>query len=53
LKCNSNIENYLAQKPAKERFIRNRKGKMKKFTKKYAEYSEVSTQSVIVANSKQ
>ena len=25
IECNSNIENYLAQKPAKERFIRNRK----------------------------
>ena len=36
---NNFIENYLAQKPAKERLIRNRKGKMKKITQKYSEKS--------------
>ncbi|MBF0452746.1 MAG: hypothetical protein HQK75_18730 [Candidatus Magnetomorum sp.] len=39
IECNADIENYLAQKPARERFIRNRKGKMRKITKRYAEYS--------------
>jgi len=43
IECNADIENYLAQKPAKERFIRNRKGKMKKLTKRYSEYSETIT----------
>ncbi len=40
IECNPNIENYLAQKPAKERLIRNRNGKMKKITQKYSEKSE-------------
>jgi hypothetical protein len=45
IECNSNIENYLAQKPAKERLIRNRKGKMKKITQKYSEKSgQITTQ---------
>jgi hypothetical protein len=39
IECNSKIENYLAQKPAKERLIRNRSGKMKKITQKYSEKS--------------
>ena len=43
IECNAGIENYLAQKPAKERFIRNRKGRMKKVTKRYTEYSEQIT----------
>ena len=43
IECNADIDNYLAQKPAKERFIRNRKGKMKKITTRYAEYSDQIT----------
>jgi len=43
LECRSDIENYLVQKPARERFIRNRNGKMKKLTKRYSEYSEQIT----------
>jgi len=39
IECNTNIENYLAQKPARERLIRNRSGKMKKLTQKYLEKS--------------
>ncbi|KPA17828.1 hypothetical protein MHK_001953 [Candidatus Magnetomorum sp. HK-1] len=30
IECNAGIENYLSQKPAKERFIRNRKRKKKR-----------------------
>jgi galactokinase len=41
--CNSKIENYLAQKPARDRLIRNRSGKMKKITQKYSEKSEQIT----------
>ncbi|MEK8020259.1 MAG: hypothetical protein VSS75_025585 [Candidatus Parabeggiatoa sp.] len=43
VECHSNIENYLAQKPAIERLIRNKKGKMKKITQKYSEKSEKIT----------
>jgi len=43
IECKADIENYLAQKPARERFIRNRKGKMKKITKKYTENSDQIT----------
>ncbi|ETR72676.1 MAG: hypothetical protein OMM_07387 [Candidatus Magnetoglobus multicellularis str. Araruama] len=43
IECNAAIENYLAQKPARERLIRNRNGKMKKITKRYAEYAEQIT----------
>jgi hypothetical protein len=39
IECQSNIENYLAQKPARERLIRNRSGQMKKITLKYSEKS--------------
>ncbi|RKZ48569.1 MAG: hypothetical protein DRR08_31605 [Candidatus Parabeggiatoa sp. nov. 2] len=39
IECHSNIENYLAQKPARERVIRNRSGRMKKITQKYSEKS--------------
>jgi len=45
IECHSNIENYLAQKPARERLIRNRSGKMKKITQKYSEKSrQISSQ---------
>ncbi len=45
IECNSKIENYLAQKPARERLIRNRGGKMKKITQKYSEKSgQITTQ---------
>ncbi|KHD10962.1 hypothetical protein PN36_32430 [Candidatus Thiomargarita nelsonii] len=45
IECHSNIENYLAQKPARERLIRNRSGKMKKLTQKYSEKSgQISSQ---------
>jgi len=39
IECNFKIENYLAQKPKKEKLIRNRSGQMKKLEKKYREKS--------------
>ncbi len=43
IECRSDIENYLAQKPARERLIRNRKGRMKKATRRYSEKSDQIT----------
>lgn len=39
IECRADIENYLAQKPARERLIRNRDGRMKKITASYSERS--------------
>ncbi len=39
IECKADIENYLAQKPARERLIRNRNGTMKKITARYSEES--------------
>ncbi len=43
IECKLDIENYLAQKPARERVIRNKNGKMKKITCRYSEKSEQIT----------
>ncbi len=40
IECKHDIENYLAQKPAGERLIRNRGGKMKKIVARYSEKSD-------------